>query len=160
MLKRLIALVVLLTAGAAAVFVVGMRTKSPLVLDAVRRSNRAYANPRQLESAGQTGSKYSVVEHTGRRSGATYRTPVGVIEGDGAFVISLPYGAGADWVQNVLSAGSATVVHQGETWDVDRPKIVAIDDAPVTFSPAEALTHRLFGVDQAILLRRAGSTTT
>jgi hypothetical protein len=34
------------------VFVLGMRTKSRPVLNAVRRVNRAFLNPRQMESAG------------------------------------------------------------------------------------------------------------
>jgi hypothetical protein len=31
---------------------IGMRTKSPPVMGAIRRANRAYLNPRQLQTAG------------------------------------------------------------------------------------------------------------
>ena len=41
-------------------------------------------------------------------------------------MIALPYGPGANWVRNVLASGSATIVHEGQTLDVDRPEIVSM----------------------------------
>ena len=55
-LVRLVAGAVVALAGLATVFLVGMRTKSPAVLDRVRQFNRAVTNPRVLRSAGSPGA--------------------------------------------------------------------------------------------------------
>ncbi len=154
MLKGLIALVFLVVAGLAVTFVVGMRAKTPAVLNTVRRTNHRFMNPRQMESAGTPGAYASIVRHTGRKSGTSYETPVGVVASDDGFVISLPYGTQADWLKNVLAAGSATLVHEGETHDVDQPEVTAVGEAPVTFSAAGRRAHRIFGVDQVLVLQR------
>src|SRR5215213_2744877 len=96
----------------ATVFVLGMRTKSPVVMDRVRRFNRAVTNPRVLRSAGSPGASASVIRHVGRVSGRSYETPVGPFAVGDDFVIALPYGSGTDWVRNVLTHGAATLVHE------------------------------------------------
>lgn len=154
MLKRLMILMLLVVAGLAVTFVVGMRTKSPTVLNAVRRSNRRFMNPRQMESAGTPGAFASIIRHTGRRSGTEYETPIGAVASDDGFVVSLPYGSQADWLKNVLAAGSATLVHEGETYEVDQPQVVPIREAGIEFSTADERAHRLFAVEECLVLRR------
>ena len=80
-------------------FVWSFRTKNPVVQGAIRRLNRSFTNPKQLQTAGQPGAYASVVHHTGRRSGADYRTPVVVQPAGDELFVALPYGPGADWVQ-------------------------------------------------------------
>ena len=77
-MRTAIAVFVALTATlaiAAATFVLGMRRKNPLVLNAVRRSGRAM-KPLVLRKAGRAGSPTAVVEHGGRTSQRQYQTPV------------------------------------------------------------------------------------
>ena len=135
--------------------VVGMRTKSPPVLDAVRRMNRSVANPRQMRSAGTQGAHASVIKHVGRTSGRPYETPVGAIPTDDGFLIALPYGTRADWLKNVLASGSATIVHEGITHRVAQPELVATADAAPELPAKELRTLRLFRVDQCVRVRRA-----
>jgi hypothetical protein len=73
---------------------------------------------------------------------------------DDAFVIALPYGLSADWLKNLLARGSATIVHDGSTYDVDRPEVLALSAVEHAFSPADQRAHRLFGVDQCLRVRR------
>ena len=82
------------------VFVVGMRTKSPPVLNAVRRLGRA-TKGFVLSSAGTAGNSVSVVHHVGRTTGRVYETPIGAVPTDDGFVIALPYGSNTDWLKNV-----------------------------------------------------------
>jgi hypothetical protein len=42
------------------------------------------------------------------------------------FVIALVYGSRTNWLQNVLARGSATLVHEGQTYEIDQPEIVPI----------------------------------
>lgn len=131
----------------------GMRRKSPVVLDAVRKVNRGVFNPRQMATAGTKDSYASIVRHTGRTSGTTYETPIGAVPTDDGFVIALPYGQRADWVQNVLASGTAEIVHHGETFGVDEPRVVATDDVARFFTAADQRAQRAFGVVDAIRLR-------
>jgi deazaflavin-dependent oxidoreductase (nitroreductase family) len=100
------------------VFVTGMRAKWPLVLNAVRRSGRATKRI-VLKSSGTPGGIASIIRHVGRTTGRPYETPVQAVATDDGFVIALPYGPNTDWLKNVLASGSATIVHEGNTYRVD-----------------------------------------
>jgi deazaflavin-dependent oxidoreductase (nitroreductase family) len=132
-----------------------MRTKAPPVLRAVRRVNRAFTNPRVLRSAGSPGASASVIHHVGRSSGRSYRTPVGPFPADDGFVIALPYGPDADWVKNVLAAGSAVLVHDGHNVVVEEPEVVATADIAHHLPPSERRTLRVFNVERCLQVRRA-----
>ena len=153
-LARTAAALVVALVAVAAVFVVGMRTKSPPVQNAIRRMGRA-SKPLVLRSAGTPGAYASVVRHVGRTSGRDYETPVVAVPTDEGFVIALPYGTTTDWLRNVLAAGSAVIVHEGDTHSVDRPEIVPRAVGNPHFPPQEQRSHRLFNVDDFLLVRRA-----
>lgn len=156
MSRTLIALVV--TAGVVGTlgtgFVYAFRTKFGPVQDRIRRFNRDVTNPRQLRTAGQAGSATSVVHHTGRRSGASYRTPVVAVPDADGFLFALPYGPDVDWVRNVRAAGSATVEHDGRTVVVDRPVLVGFEEANPRFAAKEQRMHRAFGVRDFLRVER------
>jgi hypothetical protein len=152
-LVRLVTAALLAAVALAAVFVVGMRTKSPVVTDRVRRFNRAVTNPRVLRSAGTPGASASVIRHVGRVSGRSYETPVGPHAVGDDFVIALPYGPGADWVRNVLTHGTATLVHEGRTVPVHQPEVVPTTLVVADLPPSEQRTLRLFGVGECLRVR-------
>jgi hypothetical protein len=127
-LGRFVGVAVLAVAAVATVFLIGMRTKSPAVVERVRRFNRAVTNPRVLRSAGSPGASASVIRHVGRVSGRQYETPVGPSAVGDGFVIALPYGPDADWVRNVLASRSATLVHEGSTVLVHDPEVIPTAD--------------------------------
>jgi len=141
-------------AAIAIVFVTGMRRKSPTVRRTVRRFIRAFVNPRMLATAGTPGAYASVIRHVGRMTGRVYRTPVvAELTGDG-FVIALPYGTTANWVRNVLVSGSATLVHEGTTYRVDRPEILPLALMADHFPAKDRRNHDRFKVDQCLRVRR------
>jgi deazaflavin-dependent oxidoreductase (nitroreductase family) len=138
------------------VFVLGMRAKSPRVLNAVRRFNHAVINRFQMRSAGTPGAYASVIRHRGRRSGTIYETPVGAVPTDDGFVIATVYGSNSDWLKNLLAAGGATIVHGGETYEVDRPRILPIEAAGSYFPAKDQRAHRRFRIDSCVRVRRMG----
>ncbi|HSB86778.1 MAG TPA: hypothetical protein VLD86_10730 [Ilumatobacteraceae bacterium] len=144
---------VVLLAMVGIVFVAGFRTKSPLVLNTIRRGLRA-TKPFALKSSGTPGAYASIVRHTGRATGRSYETPVQAVETNDGFVIALPYGPNTDWLKNVVAAGSATIVHDGNTYQLDRPEILPMSAAAPFFSPKDQRAHRLFRVDQCLMVRR------
>ena len=131
------------------VFVVGMRAKSPPVLDAVRRAGRSM-RPVALRTAGGPGSPTSVVRHVGRASGREYDTPVGAVATADGFVIALPYGSNTDWLRNVLASGSATIVHDGAEHAVHTPEVVPLMRVGGHFSPADQRTHQIVRVEDCL----------
>jgi deazaflavin-dependent oxidoreductase (nitroreductase family) len=159
MLTQLAALAGALFVGLAAialVYVVGMRRKSPLVLSPLIRLQRAVINPRQLRSAGTPGAYAAVIRHRGRTSGRPYETPVGAVATDDGFVIALVYGSRTQWLQNVVASGSATIVHEGHTHQVDRPEIIPMQTVESLFTAGDQQGFRLLRVDQALRVRRVG----
>ena len=138
----------------ALVYVLGMRAKSPLVLSPLIRLQRAIINPKQMRSAGTPGAYASVIRHRGRTSGRPYETPVGVVAADDGFLIALVYGSRTNWLQNVLASGSATIVHEGQTYEVDQPEIVPMQAVAARFTAGDQQGFRLLRVDQALRVRR------
>jgi deazaflavin-dependent oxidoreductase (nitroreductase family) len=138
----------------ALVYVLGMRAKSRFVLSPLIRLQRTIINPKQMRSAGTPGAYASVIRHRGRTSGRPYETPVGVVAADDGFLIALMYGSRTQWLQNVLASGSATIVHEGRTYQVDRPEIVPMQAVAARFTAGDQQGFRLLRVDQALRVRR------
>jgi deazaflavin-dependent oxidoreductase (nitroreductase family) len=133
--------------------VVGMRRKSPAVVDAVRRINRRLLNPRQMRTAGARDAFAAVIHHTGRTSGREYQTPIGAVPADDGFLVPLPYGTRADWVKNVLAAGRADIVHAGRTHVVERPEVIPTNQVISEFGPSDRRALRMFAVDRCLRVR-------
>ncbi|GGB36203.1 nitroreductase [Flexivirga endophytica] len=63
---------------------------------------------------------FSLIEHAGRKSGRTYRTPVILAAVSDGFVAELTYGDQVDWYRNVVAAGGCTVLHHRRQYRIDR----------------------------------------
>ena len=85
--------------------------------------NRRITNPLQRRWAGRIPG-HAIIEHTGRRSRRTYRTPVLCVERTGGFAFLVGYGLGSDWVRNLLAADGGTVVHRGRRYRVKDVRLV------------------------------------
>lgn len=154
---ELIALVlgsmIVLAAVLGSVFLIGMRRKSPTVQRAVIWLTKVYVNKRQMRTAGTPGAYAAIIRHRGRISGSAYETPVGAVATDDGFLIMLPYGR-TSWARNVLASGTATLVHEGETYDVDSPEIIPLSTIAGSLSSSDQRMARVFRVRDALRLRR------
>ncbi len=103
----------------------GMRRGDPAVIDAKRHRNKRFANKMvtRVGRAGRPHSIFAVIEHTGRRSGRRYTTPVRVVEQPGVFIVPLTYGPRTNWYVN-LRAAAGRLHWQGRTIPVGNPSIV------------------------------------
>jgi len=86
--------------------------------------NKRVFNPRAV-----AGGKWPVLTHTGRSSGATYRTPLDAFPVEGGYLFILVYGSGSDWVQNVLATRSARLRVDGNEVELAAPRLVAETEA-------------------------------
>ena len=152
---RVVGGVVAAFTAVAAVLLVGLRTKSPTVVNRVRRFNKAVTNPRVLRTAGEPGASASVIRHIGRVSGRRYETPVGPFAVADAFVIALPYGSQVDWARNLMASGSAELVHEGRTLTLSEPEVLSVAEMIVDLPPSEQRMLRLFAVDECLRVRAA-----
>lgn len=85
--------------------------------------NRHVTNPIQRRWAGRIPG-HAIIEHTGRRSGRTYRTPVLCVQRPGGFAFLVGYGLESDWVRNLLAADGGTVLHRGRRYRVRDVRLV------------------------------------
>jgi deazaflavin-dependent oxidoreductase (nitroreductase family) len=104
-----------------------------------------------LPTAGRRFSPYSVLRHTGRRSGRTYFTPVGAYQFKNGFVMGLTYGPTVDWCRNVMASRDAVIRWRGHDYSLERPEVTPIDPQvlrafPRLFRPvlAKQLSHCLW----------------
>jgi deazaflavin-dependent oxidoreductase (nitroreductase family) len=160
--KVLIALAVLFLAlsAIAIVYVLGIRSGSSPVRNAARRFHHMVGNRVQMRSAGTPGTFASVIRHQGRRTGNTYETPVWAVPTEDGFVIAIVYGSRSDWLKNVMASGAAAIVHHGETYAVNQPEVLPMENARAYFPPALQRTHRLIRVDRCLRVRRVKVETT
>lgn len=118
------------------------------------RLNRHVTNPILRIWAGYAPA-FAILEHIGRKSGGTYRTPLNVFSTDDGVAIMLTYGPDRDWLKNLTAADGGRLKRHGRTFEVTAPRVV---------TKAEAATHvtgfagrvfpRLPFDNGAVLLRR------
>ena len=148
----ILAFAVIAAATLGIVFVIGVRTKSPTVLRAVKGMNRSFWNPRAMKTAGQPGAFAGIIRHVGRTSGRPYETPIGPFPTEDGFVIALPYSTTADWLKNVMVAGEAELVYEGDTYLVNEPQVVAVEDVASHLPDGEIRNLRSFNVTEFLSL--------
>lgn len=90
---------------------------------ALARANKVGLN-RLTRRVAPHAPGFALVEHRGRTSGRTYRTPVNVFVTAEGFAVALTYGRDAQWVRNVLAAGGAVIVSRGRSVPVGHPRVV------------------------------------
>jgi deazaflavin-dependent oxidoreductase (nitroreductase family) len=112
--------------------------------------NKRVFNPRALRSG-----KWQVIDHVGRTSGRSYRTPIEALPVDDGYLIMLVYGSRSDWVRNVLAAGRATLEVDGEIVELVDPQVITGDDAFERLPPGSKRPPRLLMIDEFLAMRRA-----
>jgi deazaflavin-dependent oxidoreductase (nitroreductase family) len=148
-----LAAVVLVAGVAVLAVVIGFRARAPWAMDVLRWLTKFVFNPRFMRTAGRPGAYAGIIEHRGRVSGTTYRTPVGIRKTDDGFVIALPYDTRPDWIRNVLAAGRAIVTVEGETAEVESPEVLPISWAMPFFSERDQ--KKMGAITRCLRLRTA-----
>ena len=137
----------------AGVLIGGMRLHWTPATEAMRRLTMVLNKGQR--GSGQPGSYAGILRHVGRTSGEVYETPLGIERTDDGFVIAIVYGQRTQWVKNVLAAGSAEVVVDGETYPVERAEVVPMSEVASYFKPSDQRMTSLVGVTEALRLYHA-----
>jgi hypothetical protein len=136
--------------GATIVIVIGFRRRDPRVLGRLVRWQRERANPMVMRTAGRPGDRHSVIRHVGRSTGREYATPISAVPAESGFEVVLPYGAGTQWVRNVLAGGTAVLEHDGRRHEVIAAEVVPLGSTAV--GQDGSFVARVFGVREALRL--------
>lgn len=98
---------------------------------------------------------FGVVIHRGRKSGRIYETPVNVFREGEAYLFFLTYGSDAQWVKNILAAGSCSLETRGRVVQLVDPELVTDPELRPAPQPARFIERRLAGVTQYLRMRQA-----
>jgi deazaflavin-dependent oxidoreductase (nitroreductase family) len=90
---------------------------------------------------------FSVVRHSGRRSGRTFETPVAARRVRDGFVLALAFGSGANWYRNLLAAGSGVIRWRGVDYPIGAPEPMGEQEALVAFLPIQRAGLRAADID-------------
>ena len=126
--------------------------KKAHVRDSVRGFNKHVVNPAMSLLAGRRHWYAAQIQHTGRKSGKNYSTPVVAVKVPDAIFVpeSLPYGTDVDWLRNVRAAGEARITNDGRTYHVVRPKIVDAATAEPQLPAWRRWTYHAANVDSYV----------
>lgn len=125
------------------------------LLRAIRTFNKYLLNPVMSSLGGRKNSYAAVIRHTGRKSGKQYSTPVGADPTLAGFIIPVAYGTRVDWLQNVLAAGRATVLAEGEVHEVTEPELLDAATAMPMLAPSRRRTYERMGIPHYLHVRLA-----
>jgi deazaflavin-dependent oxidoreductase (nitroreductase family) len=118
------------------------------------RFNRHVTNPVQRIWAGWIPA-FAILEHTGRRSGKRYRTPLNVFGTDDGIAILLTYGPDRDWLKNLTSVGQGRMQRYGKTFTVTDPRVMAKAVAAPSVKGLWRPIFKRLPFEYAVLLKRA-----
>ena len=116
------------------------------------RFNRRVTNP-ILGVVARRVPPFAILRHRGRVSGKVYETPIMVFRRDGVAVIALTYGSGADWVRNVIAAGSCELVVRGAATAWIAPTVVHTSEVTDRLPLVVRFALRLVRSDEFLWLR-------
>jgi deazaflavin-dependent oxidoreductase (nitroreductase family) len=90
---------------------------------------------------------FSVLRHTGRRSGRTFETPVAARRAADGFVLALAFGTGANWYRNLVAARGGVIRWRGVDYQVGAPETISVEMALPAFLPIQRAGLRAADVD-------------
>jgi deazaflavin-dependent oxidoreductase (nitroreductase family) len=99
---------------------------------------------------------WAILEHQGRKSGRSFRTPVVARRTADGFFIPMPFGTGTDWVRNVITTGGCAIKWKGRRYELTAPEIVDPEAAQAAFAGWQSAMFRPIGIDHFLRLRDPG----
>jgi deazaflavin-dependent oxidoreductase (nitroreductase family) len=93
--------------------------------------------------SGGAHSELGAIEHVGRVTGTTRRTPVRPVPTADGFRIVVPLAGESQWARNVLAAGHCRLLWRGVVYELDEPQLVAPADCRDVLPPIRLLTSAL-----------------
>jgi deazaflavin-dependent oxidoreductase (nitroreductase family) len=93
--------------------------------------------------SGGAHSELGAIEHVGRVTGTTRRTPVRPVPTADGFRIVVPLAGESQWARNVLAAGHCRLLWRNVMYELDEPQLVSPADCKDLLLPIRLLTSAL-----------------
>jgi deazaflavin-dependent oxidoreductase (nitroreductase family) len=116
-----------------------------------------YVNP-VLSPLARKLPTFGIVTHPGRKTGHIYRTPIMVFRRGEAFYFILTYGSDAQWVKNVIAAGSCSLETRGRVVKLVEPELITDPELRPAPPHVRFIERRIAGATQYLRMRAASST--
>jgi deazaflavin-dependent oxidoreductase (nitroreductase family) len=123
------------------------QTRTPRLGGLILRATRATTRLMRPFAGKRWNPIFSIVRHTGRRSGKTFETPVAARRVDDGFVLALAFGNGAHWYRNLLAAGGGVIRWRDVDYRVGMPAPIGIEEALSAFLPIQRAGLRAADID-------------
>ncbi len=91
-----------------------MRFLRPFTTHVFNRFSRLFAGRLPL---------FGIVEHIGRKTGKTYRTPMNVFRDGEDWIFALTYSSNVQWVKNVIAANECVLINRGRRIELVNPRL-------------------------------------
>lgn len=111
-----------------------------------RRFMHTVLNPAMLTLAGRPHWYAARLEHTGRRSGTTYATPITATLVDDGVVVPLVWGVHVDWLRNLQAAGEAVLILGGRRYRLTDPEVLTTAQAWPRLPREQRMRARLYRI--------------
>jgi deazaflavin-dependent oxidoreductase (nitroreductase family) len=118
----------------------------------LRRVATRYVDP-VLRPLARRLPAFGVVIHRGRTTGRIYHTPVNVFRRDETYLFFLTYGSDAQWVKNILAAGSCSLETRGRVVRLADPELVTDPELRPAPPAVRLIERRLAGATQYLRMR-------
>lgn len=103
---------------------------------------------------------FGVVTHLGRRSGTIYRTPVNVFRRGTTYLFILTYGSDAQWVRNIMAAGTCSVRTRGRDVVLVDPELISDPGLRLAPGPARFIERHLAGASEILRMQTTPKEST
>ena len=114
-------------------------------------------NPLALRMARRGSGPFSLIRHTGRKSGRTFETPLILARVPGGFVAELTYGPEVNWYRNLVASGHGTVIWKGRAFAIDGIDQVSTDAGLRAFGAPASWVLKLLRRHEFRLLTEASA---
>jgi deazaflavin-dependent oxidoreductase (nitroreductase family) len=98
---------------------------------------------------------FGVLTHVGRKTGRIYHTPVNLFRRGDEYLFFLTYGSDAQWVKNVLAAGSCSVETRGRVVQLVEPELITDPELRPAPPQVRFVERRIAGVTQYLRMKIA-----
>ncbi|MBN2549889.1 MAG: nitroreductase family deazaflavin-dependent oxidoreductase [Anaerolineales bacterium] len=122
-------------------------------IDGIRTFNKHVFNHLTLALAESGLGPFSIICHTGRKSGRAYRTPVMATYIGETIIIPLSYGEQVDWLRNILAQGGCEMVHQRKRIRAINPQVVGSDAALALLPEKRARVFARFKLEKFLQMQ-------
>jgi deazaflavin-dependent oxidoreductase (nitroreductase family) len=119
---------------------------------ALARFNRHVTNPIQRRWAGVI-PLHGILEHTGRRSGRVYRTPLLTFRRGDTVAFIVGYGPESDWVRNLRAAGAGGLQHRRRHYRLSEIAVLPAEEGSAHLPAPFRLLTRVVGIAQVVTAR-------